>query len=77
MKVSEIQTGRKCPSCGAEGKCNGEHETVIKNYTFSWRAVADVGWRCWNCGWEWGFELPESSKSNLVRGEAIKNGDGD
>ena len=52
-------TGVKCPKCGAEGKCQGEHETAVKNYTFPWGAVADVGWRCWNCGWEWGFEVPE------------------
>ncbi len=19
--------------------------------------IVDVGWRCWNCGHEWGFEL--------------------
>ncbi|GAI83890.1 unnamed protein product, partial [marine sediment metagenome] len=47
------------------------------NYRFPWGAVADVGWRCWSCGYEWGFELPESSKSGLVRGKAIRNGDGD
>jgi len=24
-------------------------------------AVVDVGWRCWNCGFEWGFEVPEGN----------------
>ena len=54
-----IQTGKKCPKCGAEGKWHGEHETVVKNYSFPWGAVADVGWQCWSCGYEWGFEISE------------------
>ena len=56
---NNIETGKKCPNCGAEGKSQGEHETAVKNYTFPWGSVADVGWRCWNCGWEWGFEVRE------------------
>ncbi|GAI70605.1 unnamed protein product [marine sediment metagenome] len=75
--MSNVETGKRCPNCGAEGDYHGEHETVVKNYRFAWGAVADVGWRCWSCGYEWGFELPESSKSDLVRGKAIGNGDGD
>ncbi|GAI13001.1 unnamed protein product, partial [marine sediment metagenome] len=55
-----VETGKKCPNCGAEGKYHGEHEAVVKNYKYSWGKVADVGCRCWNCGYEWGFELPES-----------------
>ena len=54
-KASDV--GRKCPKCGAEGRWQGEHETVVKNYKFSFGAVADVGWRCWSCGYEWGFEV--------------------
>jgi len=23
------------------------------------QAIADVGWRCWGCGFEWGFEVDE------------------
>ncbi|GAI48806.1 unnamed protein product [marine sediment metagenome] len=55
--MSNVQTGKKCPKCGAEGRYNGEHETAVRNYSFPWGAVADVGWRCWNCGYEWGFEV--------------------
>ncbi len=66
-KVSEAQTGKKCPNCGAEGKWHGEHETAVRNYQIypagrdfePPRTIVDVGWRCWNCGWEWGFEVVE------------------
>ena len=56
--------GKKCPECGAEGRCNGEHETAVRNFEVGRikpemikRNIVDVGWRCWNCGHEWGFEL--------------------
>ena len=52
-------TGKICPSCGVEGKCQGEHMTAVRNYTFPWGSVVDVGWQCWNCGFEWGFEVPK------------------
>jgi len=52
-------TGKKCPKCGAEGKCNGEHETAVRNYKLAGQTIVDVGWRCWNCGYEWGFEVPQ------------------
>ena len=66
--MSEVTkvTGKTCPNCGAEGKWHGEHETVVKNYRFPWGTVADVGWRCWNCGWEWGFELGEDAQPYLL-----------
>ena len=51
------ETGKKCPNCGAEGRYNGEHETAVRNYQVPGQTIVDVGWRCWNCGWEWGFEL--------------------
>ncbi|GAI68797.1 unnamed protein product [marine sediment metagenome] len=51
--------GEKCPNCGAEGKYHGEHETAVRNYKLRGQSIADVGWRCWNCGWEWGFEIQE------------------
>lgn len=51
------QTGRKCPNCGVEGRYNGEHETATRNYQVPGKTIVDVGWRCWNCGQEWGFEL--------------------
>ena len=57
--MSEVQTGKKCPNCGAEGKYHGEHETAVRNYKIAGQTIADVGWRCWNCGYEWGFEVPE------------------
>lgn len=51
--------GKNCPSCGAEGKAyKGEHETAVRNSTVNGIAVVDVGWRCWQCGHEWGFEYP-------------------
>jgi len=57
MKASK--PGGKCPNCGAEGKYHGEHETAVRNYKLCGRSIVDVGWRCWNCGWEWGFEVQE------------------
>ncbi len=56
---NNIETGKKCPKCGAEGKWQGEHETAVRNYKLHGQSVADVGWRCWNCGHEWGFEVPQ------------------
>ncbi|MBA7526060.1 hypothetical protein ES705_18230 [subsurface metagenome] len=50
------EEGKKCPSCGAEGKHQGWHETAVRNYQVGGHTVADVGWRCWKCRHEWGFE---------------------
>jgi len=58
-KVSEVETGKKCPQCGAEGKHDGEHQTAVRNYKLPSQTIVDIGWRCWNCGHEWGFEVPE------------------
>lgn len=54
---NNVQTGEMCPECGAEGKWHGEHETAVRNLKLSGQTIVDVGWRCWNCGCEWGFEL--------------------
>jgi len=61
-KVTNL--GKKCPKCGAEGRYNGEHETAVRcieagrvKPEMIKRNIVDVGWRCWNCGYEWGFEL--------------------
>lgn len=61
-KVTNV-LGKNCPNCGAEGKWHGEHETVVRNFeagrgkTGVKLNIVDVGWRCWNCGHEWGFEV--------------------
>ncbi len=64
MKVSEVETGKKCPKCGAEGRHDGEHDTAVRNIEVGRvkpemikRNIVDVGWRCWNCGYEFGFEV--------------------
>lgn len=64
-KVSDV-LGKKCPNCGAEGKWHGEHETAVRNFEAGRVKpemiklnIVDVGWRCWNCGHEWGFEVPK------------------
>jgi len=48
--------GQACPKCGAAG----EHDAAVKQYEATvWGAPAhiiDVGWACWSCGHEWGFE---------------------
>ncbi len=59
-KVTNL--GKKCPQCGAGGRWYGEHEAVVRNIEVGRvegikRNMVDVGWRCWNCGHEWGFEL--------------------
>lgn len=51
------ERGERCPKCGAEGKYQGEHETVVRNYKINGLNVADVGWRCWLCSHVWGFEI--------------------
>ncbi len=57
------ETGKKCPKCGAEGRAwHGEHEAAVRNIEVGRvngikRNIVDVGWRCWNCGYEWGFDL--------------------
>jgi len=66
-KVTNV--GRKCPKCGAEGKHQGEHETAVRNIEVGRvegikRNIVDVGWRCWNCGYEWGFELLKGDKGD-------------
>ena len=58
--------GKKCPKCGAEGRYNGEHDTAVRNFEVGRvkpemikRNIVDVGWRCWSCGYEWGFEAEQ------------------
>jgi hypothetical protein len=55
---------RPCPKCGAVGKgLNGEHEAAVREGKFLRHKVIDVGWRCWKCGFEWGFdELEEDAR---------------
>lgn len=60
--------GKKCPNCGAEGKYQGEHEAAARNYQIAGQTVVDVGWRCWKCGHEWGFEISELRVSALEVG---------
>lgn len=60
--------GDICPQCGAAGKYNGEHETVVRNYSFPSGKVVDVGWRCWNCGYEWGFEVEGVKENEHIEG---------
>jgi len=59
--VSEV-TGKTCPNCGAEGRGHGEHEPAVRNIEVGRvegikRNIVDIGWRCWNCGHTWGFEV--------------------
>ena len=46
----------------------GEHETAVRNFEAGRvegikRNIVDVGWRCWSCGHEWGFEYPKGDTS--------------
>ncbi|GAI84562.1 unnamed protein product, partial [marine sediment metagenome] len=66
------ETGKKCPKCGAGGRWYGEHETVVRNYQAPGQTIVDVGWRCWNCGWEWGFELVKMPGESGPGGEDIR-----
>jgi hypothetical protein len=57
--VEENVREQPCPSCGAIGKGpNGEHATALRSGTKPGLGFVpiDVGWRCWKCGHEWGFE---------------------
>ena len=64
----EAQTGKICPNCGAEGRWHGEHETAVRNCRFLRRTIVDVGWRCWNCEYEWGFELLKEAAQEKQEG---------
>lgn len=61
--------GKKCPNCGAEGKCEDEHETAIRNVKLGSVTIVDVGWRCWKCGNEWGFEAGQEGFGNGTEGK--------
>ncbi len=54
----QVESGKKCPKCGALGKDGGDHETKVRTYQGPLVNINDVGWKCWNCGYEWGFESP-------------------
>ncbi|MBA7706117.1 hypothetical protein ES703_114963 [subsurface metagenome] len=60
---------KKCPSCGAEGRWHGEHETAVRHLKLSRQTIVDVGWRCWNCDHEWGFELLKDRLKVSEKGE--------
>jgi len=52
--------GKECPLCGALGQSTTcEHSTVVRNVKIGDISFCDVGWRCWQCGHEWGFEAPQ------------------
>lgn len=40
----------QCPKCGSLA----EHPTEVKQ---PGGGIIDVGWKCVNCGHEWGFEV--------------------
>lgn len=54
----EQSDGKRCPNCTSEGKgYQSEHDaSVHQKQVTEYLRVIDVGWRCWNCGYEWGFE---------------------
>lgn len=55
-KVNSGENGKKCPKCGAVGRYHGEHYAAFRQMKAGKISVVNVGWRCWNCGHEWGFE---------------------
>ena len=60
LSAREQSDGKRCPNCtsGGQGE-SGAHETTIHYYpikTIAGEIVLDVGWVCWNCAYEWGFE---------------------
>ena len=65
--------GYKCPKCGAEGKYHGEHVAAVKQVKVGKISVVNVGWGCWSCGHEWGFEPlkePMSAEQETKGGDA-------
>lgn len=54
--MSKEGNGHKCPKCGAAGKYHGEHYAATRQLKVGKITVVNVGWGCWNCGHEWGFE---------------------
>jgi len=62
----EESDGKRCPNCTSGGQgANGEHETAIHQVKSQGVSVnvIDMGWCCWNCGYEWGFEY-QAEESN-------------
>lgn len=57
--------GYKCPKCGAEGKHHGEHVAAVRHVKTGNVTVIDVGWGCWNCGHEWGFEALKEQEGRI------------
>ncbi|MBA7678042.1 hypothetical protein ES703_86313 [subsurface metagenome] len=62
--------GYKCPECGAAGKYHGEHVAAVRQVKGGRLTEVNVGWGCWSCGHEWGFE---PLKEPMLIGE-IKRG---
>jgi len=48
-----------CPKCGS-----ADHWSKIRQYLPELPGLADVGWKCRRCHFEFGFELSESNYSN-------------
>lgn len=61
--------GYKCPKCGAEGKYHGEHYAAFRQIKSGKITVVNVGWRCWNCGHEWGFQEESMLTDEEIREE--------
>ncbi len=48
----------KCPNCG-----ESEIGTAVRQYP-GLPGVVDVGWKCYTCDHEWGFELGGVAHAN-------------
>jgi len=59
----------KCPKCGAEGKHHGEHYAAVRQIKVGKISVVNVGWGCWNCGHEWGFDKEPMLTEEEIREE--------
>jgi PHP family Zn ribbon phosphoesterase len=59
MKAINVNSqGKVCPNCGAKGKAwQGEHATCARHCDTGKVNIVDVGWKCYECGHEWGFEF--------------------
>ncbi|HLA27144.1 MAG TPA: hypothetical protein VJZ49_04550 [Syntrophales bacterium] len=59
LLAREQSDGKRCPNCTSQGQtASGEHATAAHQVKSQGVSVIDIGWRCWNCGYEWGFEYP-------------------
>ena len=57
LSAREQSDGKRCPNCAVEGKgAGGEHDIITLLKGMGMYVFRKCGWRCWNCGYEWGFE---------------------